>query len=297
MGAQLFKGVFIYELSKQGWTETWWSSAGTIDAAAAGFKGITDVMCGVRHYEVTLKGIRIGTYTDNVSTGSSRLLTINQTGVRGSSLIGAPTGAEDVGSTCALIRVAMDDGSTMPLMLRGLSDNDMVRDLGTGDAVPEPGLWTAIQNLAAPLIKQGLGTTKQAKPGIKYPILGISQSVTPPNGTKFTIAAGFQIKMGDYVIFHKPPKATLPWLKGQWKVAFSEPDGISLSYPFNMNGTLTPVGMEVVKVDRGFRAVSKTVDPAVQFVDFRGRQTGRPIMLTRGRSSGTPYRKLVRAVG
>lgn len=286
----LGSAIFTFEQGKQGWTETWSREFGTVpdflnraqtlSGFLIDFRSSLTVLRSVRVITVGVPRPRIGDYA-----------TFNITGSRPGGT--APTGPDPVQSAC-LVRCNTTGGGARSVLLRGMSDDDVVRDPNTGRSLFRAD-W--LQDLAAManqlfLDNWGFLTYDPALPWTAITAMN-PDPVTPGRWILTPIAGSPEVTAGVYVHFRGVPKLQLPWLKGNFLVKASTPDPnntFSIDtkpiYQPSISGKIDTTRMFY----RGAGWVSNIVDN-LQALEWRKRATGRPTLITRGREPGLHWRR------
>jgi len=282
-----YRATFFFSQFKQGWTETWFVDAFTIAQAKVKVTTLAPLLAASRASTVLLDSCRLTQVVPPPPPPSSLPVPLNINGgrvVAGNKLL---AGADfmDVTATAELMRANFDDGSTKALLLRGLLDSDTVRDPVTGAPFPGAPLVAANANLAAQLVLDGWKGRRTDKTQIKNPTLAIQADPGNASLTQITLPGANINVVGDRVHFFKVPLNRVPWLKGIWTVRAIGANSLSIGYPYPLAAP-TPYA-------NGFVQDIVYAYPLFQFwalEDFRTRQTGRPTLVTRGRSRGIRFR-------
>jgi hypothetical protein len=294
-----FRCNFFFNSFRQGWTEQWYVSGSSLDSAAAAFSALSPAIIDFRSTDTTLTVGRVVQVPDyvsgvpNVLPRISRTIIFNRSGARGP-VTGPPQQGQDIVSTAAMMTAQFNDGTSRPLMIRGLEDSDTVINAITGVPQPDPSLVGGLVNYQGALITN-LVVERRFDPTIAtYQVMEVSKDPTQSGVTQFTMLQVPQVTfpLRTVVRFTGVPKTKLPWLKGIWPIVSSAPNTFDIAYGFNLASPVFPSAMKVQVVGYTYPAFL-----AWTFRDFRTRQTGRPIGLTRGRAPGIPFRRLARAAG
>jgi len=286
-----YRGTYFFNQFNQGWTETWYTPASDISVASGIFVINAKPLVAFRHVDTLLVGVRT-TQVLPIAPRITRRFSLLYNGGRGTAGL-APLGvtSEDLVGSSALMLAQFSDNTSRPYMLRGLEDQDVIRDPITGAGTPSAGLNAGIATLAKSLVNLNLGGQRQDTTIPRQAVSSIQLSATPgqtqlfgPSNANFTV--------GDVVHFTGVPTVQTPWLKGKWSVIAVTANSISINYPYNLAAPVSPTSMFAQKVQYLYPGFLLW-----QFEDFRQRKTGRPTTLTRGRSRGIPFRRSIRVVG
>lgn len=284
----IFKGQFFINEYAQGWVEQWYQLDSDIGGAVAGFSALGQALMGPKSADAVLTGCRVLQVAPPLPRMTQRI-PFNADGGRPPG--GAGTGNEDVTSTAALMIATFTSTSQKPRLIRGLADDDVLRDPQTGAARPASGLTTALNSFASSLRSNQMGEFGHSTLTCSSAVTMVGSGSTP-NTTELTLSNNTGFIVGQRVSFTGVPKVALPWLKGTWTIMALNGNIITLAYPYNLAAPTHPISMVANVWTYGLFLFQSWT-----FEDFRIRKTGRPTSLTRGRSAGIPYRRSIRAVG
>jgi len=281
MPAATYRAQFIFNQVKNGWTETWYLQGSDFTDATTKALRIAAALAVCRSIHTTLETVRV-TQVDPQLLRISTLTTVNYAGLQPDSA----AEAEDVVSTSAFNQGGFFDQSKRSVFLRGLSDLSVARDPNTGESKPLPAFLAALTAMKGVLISIPVLMRRQ---NTGNPLLQITKVQVDPVVNTWTQLVGpaqaFPA-IGDTVKFTGYQSKILPWLKGNWIVQDRSGTSLTIAYPYNYATPFLPAKMRAEKVTYIYPALTTLV-----FSEFRERKTGRPINLTRGRSSGIHWRR------
>lgn len=281
-----FRANFFFSQFKQGWTENWYIDKTSIGGAVASSQTLAPILISPRTVHTTLDAVRV--VQVNPPLPRKGVLTpLNLVGSRQDTIFGTtPNEAEDVAATCAFMAASFFDGSKRSVMLRGLADNDVARDPLTGRGTPSGPLNTLLNVLSGQLFLDAWEMRHYSPVDVPFQVFKVDADPANPQYTRITGPGVPPYAIGDTIHFTGVPLPTLPWLKGQWIVKAGSANSLSIAYVYPLGAPTTPLRMfayESIYVYTPY--VSWT------FRDFRTRKTGRPTVLTRGRSAGVSFRR------
>jgi hypothetical protein len=280
-----YRCTFYFEQFKQGWTEIWAinSDSGITDAATKAMNIATQGLVLPRSFDTVLTSFRLS-QTDPPGIKSSLRQIVDAPGRKGSAL--STNSTPDIGGTAALVIYTMSPAISRVGLLRGLADEDTVRDQDTGQPTPQNGLRQDIINMGTVLQTNGALVQYANPAGAKYPISSAGPATASPAWTAFVVPVGAVPAAGTIVKFGRVPKKNLPWLKGNWKVVEADVAAFSIAFPFSLYSVTTQTpNMYAQAITPLWSAVQSAA-----FADFRQRKTGRPTQLTHGKARGVRYR-------
>lgn len=280
-----FKVVMFFQEFRQGWSEVWYFDQATITDVRSKMQGVILGRQGVLDGDGVILAMRVSQLTGGPPLLTS-LVAINLAGVRGDPTLGPPNSGPDVTPTACLMNVQTAAGKNRSLLIRGLSDDDVLRDDSTGQSAPHPGLSAALAVYRDTLIAAGASIRYQDQAQTKFGVIQVREFGADPTLTEIVTGVAPSVVAGDKVRFFRVPKPTLPWLKGVWTVVSTSAVGFTIEYVYPLkNDTPTP--------EMKYQKVAYLTSPvsAMQFREFRSRKTGRPFDLTRGRAVGIKFRR------
>lgn len=283
------KVVFFFNQFQRGWTETWYHNSTDPMALLDQTTLIIALNNAVtwRHQSTYLVAAR-ATRLDTDKLTISRSYGTKYHGKASRTSAKNP----DVTSTDAVIKVDGIMGNSKRMFIRGLIDDDVVRN---PDGSDEPGgtLINGMSDYINSMAVLSYGLRVLVKPGQltvkKYDVLRIVPVAggVPQADIVTTEALGAEIIVGKYVRFSRVNTDKLPGFPLQAKVLELNPgglNGVRISYDVYQESPQFPVNMGMMLQLFTVDIAKKVPEKEVQFERFSERKTGRPFGLQRGRA-------------
>jgi hypothetical protein len=289
-----FKGTYFYNMYQQGWSETWFLQSTDLSSAYNVFidTELVTALANIRSQHTVLLGVRVVQVDGPPVPRVSRRGVFQRKGSRGKPGNPAFPPNADLAATAVMMNASYSDGHTIPLFLRGLADEDTIREEATGVEAISDELRALINSLGRSIAANPpFAGRKQDPDAGSGPVAGFSEN---PDISGNTTVATTVVPLAAVknVFFTGYPHATMPWLKGDWRVSKLTALSFDINYPWNLKDTVAPLNCAWHERKYSYPTFTKwTVN------DLRTRQTGRPTNLTRGRASGIHFRRSARAVG
>jgi hypothetical protein len=281
-----FRVNFFFSQFKQGWTENWYIDQNTMSLAVAQASTLAPYLVAPRSIHTVLDSARVVQVNPPLPRKGT-LVPLGLAGTRPDVLITLnPNEQEDIVQTCAFMAAVFNDGAKRSVMLRGLSDNDVTRDALSGKGTPSPPLVNTLNTLSSALAFNNWEMRHYSPVDVPFSVYKVDADPANAQFTRITGPGIPPFASLDTIHFTGVPLPTLPWLKGQWVVKAGTATSLSIGFVYPLGAPVLPLRMfayESIYVYTNF--VSWV------FRDFRSRKTGRPTVLTRGRSAGVSYRR------
>lgn len=278
-----FKIVLTFSQFNQGWTESWYHSGPNLQASIALWTdpNVLQILAKWRGKGVVLNAVRA---IDTANTRSSLIKTVNYQ----SSPV--TSGGPDLTGATAELQFGSSTGRRRTMSVRGLQDNDITRNSGSGVSQPSAVLTAALNEYIGKIVGVSTDYIRYLTPVGTFPwqnVTALTPVVGNPAQTTVTTAVGLAVLPGDLVYFRGVPLNQLPGLKGNFRVV-SVTNGTNFIIAFRL-----PSGAAVAPVSMQARQALYLYDAIVlgAFRLFTVRKTGRPFTLTRGRSRGVRLRQ------
>lgn len=277
------KVVCVFTQFSQGWTESWYHSGPSLSASAALWTNpaVLATIARWRGKGVILSAMR---FIDVVNPRASIVRSLNYESDP------ATTGGPDLTGATAQLNFGTATGKRRIMSVRGMQDNDIRRDAGSGAANPSAALLAALQEYIRQIVLVQFDYIRNLTSTDIIPWVNVV-SFQPVAGnagnTTVTTQAAHGLAEGDLVYFRRVQLNIFPGLRGNFRVvSVTNATQFVIAYRMPTGGLFAPVGTQTRKALYLYDAIN-----AGSFKGFTVRKTGRPFFLTRGRSRGAHLRQ------
>jgi hypothetical protein len=277
-----YKVVFQYNQHQRGFSETFYRSGSSIQAASSIDNDLIGAALQMRGNNTILKTIRISEVSNN-----RRSVPIEKNQIASNIFI------PDIVSSAALVRlIGVEPPASRNLWLRGLKDFETRRQYITGVDEPDGNLITAIREYMQLLAVNGFMIQSLVPMGVDPFLYRIIDNVTAVGNSGYiqvNTTAPFTLSASQRVIISQANQKDFPGLQGAFQAYAITPTSFKIQYNYHQSGVYP------LKTGR-FRPQQYQYSPIVAslstFKRFTSRDTGRAFGVGRGHRSGRKIRSL-----
>jgi hypothetical protein len=275
-----YKLVFNYSTPQKGWSEIFYREASNIQTAARFTDRLLVTMSSLRAAIVSLDSCRVSDVANNRNT----LIVPFEAG-------GSQGAAVDVGGTSAIL-VLNDptNGANRHLWMRGLADEQINKDINTGQDTPAPILAANITNYIRGISGAGFSIRSLGKLGTPPNVYKNVKSITTVKNTGVVtveMEAGFFLPSDGMLIFSQMNPKDWPGLKGVFKGTRVTDSSFTIPYNWHVDGVFPVAKGRVRPANYVYGPINSGTSG---FLRFGTRDTGRGPSLGRGRRTGQRIR-------
>jgi hypothetical protein len=291
---QIYKLTFIYNAGLQGFSEVFYRSADTAQAATQITQTRINKFIQMRIGGVVLVALKA---TEVGGLRRSYIRTLNE--VRNAGYSGSPLNPQiatpDVTAVCAQIRLGFEGGGSRIVNVRALGDVETIRNQNFIDN-PSGVLRDAINNYLSAVTPDFLGQklVDSSENGFPWiPVASLEAHPTNSSWTRVNVLNNAQINAANQLVyFSGVDRAVFPGLRGQFRVV-EPPTATTFTIPYRYREAVALTTVRNMNVRRAVYTypalVGRNFDDT--FVRLTTRKTGRPFGLLRGRASGLRLRQ------
>lgn len=278
-----FKVVFQYTQFEKGFSEVFYRSAPSLEAAATFTQNFYDSMVKFRQSGVVLRKVRVSAVTNNRLT---LLVNRNQAGLQ---TFDTP---DVTGVACVLALASAATGKVRHVWIRGLFDKDVIRDVNSGQDRPSSALSNALVNYAASLVRAGF-TIRSLVPIVPPAIVynNISSLTSVADDGVVTINCDDAINLGasKRLIISQTNIKDFPGLNGHFTAFEINANQFKIRYNHHRTGTFKIRKGRIRPEEYEYGAITLALGG---FLKFGTRDTGKNPLGGRGRRTATHIRSL-----
>lgn len=207
-----FKCVFQYTQVDHGFTEVWYRAADNLQAAANFTNALLTAAINTKNHLTVLRKIRV---SDVLNNRSAVVVNVNKTTALG------PSNTPDICAASAVITInAPSIGAKRQLWMRGLDDNDILRDNSTGADRPSPQFTNFLNAYLLAFRNNNFQVRALSRltgsPLVYTPLQSIT--VAGPGQVTVTVPPGFILTASRRIIISQASPKQFPGLNGHWSV-------------------------------------------------------------------------------
>lgn len=287
-----YECTFKMNEGDQGFTETYYKDAGSIDAIKADTDFWVQLRAACSHVDVLIKSVEVRTQpTAPLNAPSPRIAreySYDTPGTQGGG--GHIDEGPDITGVTAYYLSYCTNNRSRKISIRGLPDLQTIRRSGTGKSVPGPVLLPALNAFLANLRLASWQCRFQLPDSTAgyEPHLIKGLAPDPDNRSRMFVTTNEPpvVVKGDFVTFRRINKKITPYLKGFWEVIGAGNLGFVIAYRPIFDLDPKPEKMQYRKLGWQYQTFA-----SFQFKSFTIRKTGRPSSPSRGKQSGVSLRR------
>jgi hypothetical protein len=276
---------FVFQAGDSGWSEQWYTAASVPpQEVVKPFMNVAFLkpFLALRAAGVWLVGIR----ANDVDVPRKSFLQIMEVNSKDYNSQSDPTGEEP--AVAALGYVLTQTGKHRPVMVRGLTDSMVSRDI-TDSSGFSGALQNALSNYAGAIAGTGLAVRSLDPPSPANPdrlLVSMTPSATDAGATTYTFKGGPALIEGALLIAHGISRKYHPGYQGAMPGYNATAATIDVAVAWRSAST------QISLRNAHVRNATYSIDPVATMTweTMRTKKVGRPTILPRGRRSAIAYR-------